>query len=198
MDHYYAICRDGENLTHHGIKGMKWGIRRYQNPDGSLTAAGRLRYGENGQKLTRAAYRHMLKAESYQRTYDSESARTKKLNARDRANGTLTKEREKYRRDADNKWKEARDIERRRAKRTQEYHDNAVKYWNNMSTGKKLGTLILYGPWGAQSYVAAKGHGYSTAAAAGETLLGNALGGPIGNTVINNLERSAYAKRDED
>lgn len=32
-------------IKHHGIKGQKWGRRRYQNPDGSLTAAGRERYG---------------------------------------------------------------------------------------------------------------------------------------------------------
>lgn len=32
-------------LAHHGIKGQKWGIRRYQNADGSLTAEGRKRKG---------------------------------------------------------------------------------------------------------------------------------------------------------
>lgn len=32
-------------LIHHGIKGQKWGVRRYQNPDGTLTTAGKYRYG---------------------------------------------------------------------------------------------------------------------------------------------------------
>lgn len=30
-----------ESLVHYGVKGMKWGVRRYQNKDGSLTAVGR-------------------------------------------------------------------------------------------------------------------------------------------------------------
>lgn len=33
-----------DELYHHGIKGQKWGIRKYQNADGSLTAAGKARY----------------------------------------------------------------------------------------------------------------------------------------------------------
>ena len=34
-------------LNHHGIKGQKWGIRRFQNKDGSLTLAGRKRQKQN-------------------------------------------------------------------------------------------------------------------------------------------------------
>ena len=44
----YILTSDGsfisdEELYHYGIKGMRWGIRRYQNPDGSITPAGRKR-----------------------------------------------------------------------------------------------------------------------------------------------------------
>ena len=34
-------------LQHYGIKGMHWGVRRYQNPDGSLTDAGRKHYNKS-------------------------------------------------------------------------------------------------------------------------------------------------------
>ena len=35
-------------LAHHGILGQKWGVRRFQNKDGSLTAAGKKRYDKDG------------------------------------------------------------------------------------------------------------------------------------------------------
>lgn len=47
-------------LYHHGIKGQRWGIRRYQNPDGSLTEAGKKRYNT----VQNAAKEYVLRAKS--------------------------------------------------------------------------------------------------------------------------------------
>ena len=38
-------------LYHHGVKGQRWGIRRYQNKDGTLTKAGQKRYDKEMEKL---------------------------------------------------------------------------------------------------------------------------------------------------
>lgn len=49
---YKLICVDGsEALCHHGIKGQKWGVRRYQNADGSLTPEGVKRYRRKFKKI---------------------------------------------------------------------------------------------------------------------------------------------------
>lgn len=51
---------DNRELTHWGIKGMKWGFRRYQKKDGSLTPAGKKRYGEEQVEETREERRSRL------------------------------------------------------------------------------------------------------------------------------------------
>ncbi len=40
---------DEEMLKHHGIKGQKWGVRRFQNKDGTLTSAGQKRYSDSSE-----------------------------------------------------------------------------------------------------------------------------------------------------
>lgn len=47
---------NSETLYHHGIPGQKWGLRRFQNEDGSLTAAGREHYGYGQARADRAKY----------------------------------------------------------------------------------------------------------------------------------------------
>lgn len=45
-----AIDAQNNDICHHGIKGQKWGIRNFQNPDGSLTSKGRAHYNNDAKK----------------------------------------------------------------------------------------------------------------------------------------------------
>ena len=55
MEWCYMSVYDSNYLAHHGIMGQKWGVRRFQNKDGSLTPEGRIRYkvNENGDLVKR-------------------------------------------------------------------------------------------------------------------------------------------------
>ena len=73
-------------IYHYGIKGQKWGVRRYQNEDGSLTSAGKKRRslgpaGELAVKGTASIHKGISKIQSMQAKSvrkDEESIRSKK------------------------------------------------------------------------------------------------------------------------
>ena len=52
-EEYYSAVREyeGNSIKHWGILGMKWGIRRYQNPDGTLTEEGKARRAKQNEKF---------------------------------------------------------------------------------------------------------------------------------------------------
>lgn len=72
-------------LYHHGIKGQKWGVRRYQNEDGSLTAEGVARYGENGSATGKERARFLNKLDSQRARYIATGSQTKKADKKEAA-----------------------------------------------------------------------------------------------------------------
>lgn len=75
MSYYITFDSSGGlTLAHHGILGQKWGVRRYQNKDGSWTIAGRERYGKKIQKM-----------------YSRQNAKNEKLAAKYEARGKKAK-----------------------------------------------------------------------------------------------------------
>lgn len=70
-ENYYGFdyWRAGQTLAHHGIKGQKWGVRRYQNSDGSLTAAGRKRYKSTDKNAVREMMKEVVKVNGGKKGY---------------------------------------------------------------------------------------------------------------------------------
>ena len=84
------INYEEEYLAHHGTKGQRWGVRRFQNSDGSLTAAGKLRYSVDnaGRSISKKVdpksaaklkKRHIKEDDKLERLKIKEAAKNEKL-----------------------------------------------------------------------------------------------------------------------
>lgn len=62
----YHVIRADDHLEHHGILGQKWGVRRYQNEDGTLTTEGKARYEKKLNNLS-------TRREKFHNTHDTKT-----------------------------------------------------------------------------------------------------------------------------
>ena len=120
---FYAPNDYRSYLEHFGVKGMKWGVRRYRNYDGSYTQAGIKRYNVT------------------ERRYDDMAAKAKQAKS-DYKSGKITKleynQAKKERRNAERDLK--KDYERVRRDRLADYGKKL--YANNKRMGNPIGTYM--------------------------------------------------------
>lgn len=86
---YQPYWINNDELEHFGVIGMKWGIRRYQNKDGSLTAAGKKHYSSSEEvrqdlvskanaKLEKLDQKSVAKKEKFNRRFEKNKSRIQK------------------------------------------------------------------------------------------------------------------------
>ena len=111
-----------DELMHYGVKGMKWGVRRYRNADGSLTPKGKKHYSKmSDDKLQKILYKQVKKARADQSDWSNQWAVTNTIGKNSKAvqdkykkdredymNSDLYKEAEKKRRNLDRRFNQGK------------------------------------------------------------------------------------------
>lgn len=144
----------GEHLEHAGVRGMHWGQRRYQNPDGSLTALGRIHYGigkrrearavakktkvmQSGDAKTVLKYRKKLTDEEF----DTAMARVAKTEAL-RTASNAEKNAKKQAKQQDKLTKEQRKSAEKIAEANAKTKTNSKDFWGTLGEwGKRAATI---------------------------------------------------------
>lgn len=116
-----------EYIQHSGIKGMRWGVRRYQNHDGSLTDAGRKRYGD-GSDSSKPKMSFGEKRAAKKKAKEAEARKQARLEAMRKGKEAKQKAaEEEARKQAETEAKKQKVLESRSAK---EIYENANLFTN--------------------------------------------------------------------
>lgn len=114
-------------LYHHGIKGQKWGVRRYQNANGTLTSAGRKRYSGKPSKQMQRAQKKAARSNA-----EDEQFTTKKKTSR-KERGKMSEEELASRIKRLEKETKLKDLEKKNMDDGEEYAKDILR-----SVGKKV------------------------------------------------------------
>ena len=141
---YVVIKKDSDFLVHHGIKGQKWGIRRFQNEDGTLTEAGKKHRATLIKRLTKAD------------ALDNSDLEIGKVLADDKALKLFNQSSESY----SDLQKYAKEYSDMHTKMNRYANDKATKelggtsmYFYNKGDRDKFGAYMILGAKYAQEYV---------------------------------------------
>jgi hypothetical protein len=160
-------------LYHYGVKGMKWGVRR-------------------AQKYEKKARIARESAKEWDEIGKAKADKLRSKGKNDKADRVLAK----YR---DNAKTDRSDAKKYEAKAKQEntknnFRDARRDVSKSRSTGAKIATNILAGPFANRTYNSLKAAGASDASAAVVTGVTTMLGGPVGHIAVSALYTHAAGK----
>lgn len=153
-NNFYVGYYEDHCFAHYGILGQKWGIRRYQNPDGTLTQEGITRYRRDkvlnniGRALTNTSLGQRL-AVNLNKGYKEDKKEIKAL-----YKSKLREDDEEYNKKLKSDYKKTKGEARTTAAKVNYswQSDDANERIQTQNLGKQFLTSLLYGGYGAQKY----------------------------------------------
>lgn len=212
------MMNENEILVHHGIKGQRWGVRRFQNEDGTRTAAGKRReerdrdfakkhFGSTDEDYDKAM-EAVTKARADRAKAKTLAKESKRIERARSGSGKLLEKNEssaaqKYKAakaaekkalseyDADTDWDE---YDRRTNSaldaRKQAFKESKSNFKANKTLGQKVANQILNGPIGAGVYNNMRASGHSVATSEATVIASTILAGPLGQAAAYLITRN--------